>query len=114
MNRFLGRHPQTSFKSNSTDLILDNINNKDKIPGRVVILDAKKKDMGCQRFTHVEKNLIIAATDMPDYDDRDAVRGHNSADNHYSKLRVSGQIYGTSKLYKDQKVAGEAIKFVAV
>jgi hypothetical protein len=108
VNRFLGRHPQTSF-ANSTETLLEH--SRDKVPGRVVILHANKKDMGCHRFTLVEKNLIVAATDMPEYDDRESVDGHNT---HYSKLRVKGRIYGMSGLYKDRDVAHEAIKFVAV
>ncbi len=107
MNRFLGRHPQTSFVS-ATEKLLDHA--QDKVPGRVVILRANKKDMGCHRFNLDEKNLIVAATDMPEYDDRKTVDGPT----HYSKLRVGGRVYGVSGLYKDLHVAHEAIKFVAV
>jgi hypothetical protein len=110
VNRFLDRHPQTGFDINETDSLLGDY--ADKVPGKVVILQANKKDMGSHRFTMLEKNLIIAATDMPDYDDRESVDGHN-ADNHYSKLRKKGKIYGMSGLYKDWNVANEAIKFEA-
>ncbi len=65
-----------------------------------------KWDMGAHRFTLVDKNLIVAATDMPDYDDRE-----NSSDRpHYSKThnRKEG-IYGLQKLYTDRNVANEVI-----
>ena len=97
------------------------INNKGKIqiPGRVVIdsqCKTRRTRAVVQRFSaHVKNNLIITATctrtHLPDCN---AVRGHNSANNQYSSnLRKNGRINVKSKkLYKDQKVAVEAIKFV--
>lgn len=83
------------------------------IPGRTVLLEGNKKDMGCHRFTLREKNLIIAATDMENFDDRSTILDHNEG-NHYSKLRKSGRIYGTAGLFKDTKNSNEVIKFVLV
>lgn len=111
INKFLGRHPQTSFETNSTDKLLQN--SRAKVPGRLIFLRGNKQDMGAYRFTLLEKNLILAATDMPDYDDRSTVNGHSN-ENHYSKLRhQKGRVYGMSGLYKDRNVANTVIKFVA-
>jgi len=82
------------------------------IPGRFLLLDAKKEDMGAYRFTLGEKNLIIAATDMPDFDDRTSLDGHDE-NSHYSKLKKRGRVYGMSGLYKDDLPSNEAIKFVS-
>ena len=98
INRFLGRHPQTSFKpTNSTDYL-----NED-VPGRFIILKAKKKDMGSYRFTSIEKNAIVAATDLPDSNDRRFSLGFTRKD-HYS---------GESRLYTDNNTANDAIRFEA-
>jgi hypothetical protein len=76
------------------------------------LLDAEKHDMGCHRFTLGEKNLIIAATDMPDFDDRTSADGHDEK-SHYSKLKKHGRVYGMSGLYTDGLPSNEAIKFVS-
>lgn len=55
--------------------------------------------------------MIVAATDMADFDDRSTLAGHDEA-NHYSKLKKYGRVYGTFGLYKDNKSANEVIKFV--
>jgi hypothetical protein len=40
------------------------------IPGRTIILQQNKQDMGAHRFTWMERNLMVAVMDMPEYDDR--------------------------------------------
>jgi len=82
-----------------------------RIPGRTVILSQNKWDMGAHRFTWEERNLVVAATDMPDYDDRDKLEG-NEKQNHYSDTHVKFGVYGLDKLYVDREVAGEDIKVV--
>ena len=64
--------------------------------------------MGAHRFTLVEQNLVVAATDMPDYDDREKLVDQE----HYSKTHVKTGIYGLEKLYVDNKKANEDIRIV--
>jgi hypothetical protein len=109
INRYLGRHAQTTF-ANFTDA---SIADKQKlmIPGKVILLHSNKNDMGSHRFTLRDKNLIVAATDMEGFDDRSTLVGHDEA-NHYSKLKKHGRVYGTVGLYKDNISANEVIKFI--
>jgi hypothetical protein len=69
--------------------------------------------MGSHRFTLLDKNLIVAATDMDGFDDRSMLIGHDEA-SHYSKLKKHGRVYGTVGLYKDNNSspANEVIKFI--
>lgn len=76
------------------------------VPGRTVILEQNKNDMGAHRFTLEERHLIIAATDMPDYDDRPV------SIEHYSKTHEKAGVYGLRKLYTDGKRANEEIRIV--
>jgi len=76
------------------------------IPGRTIILQQNKADMGAHRFTWVEKNLMVAATDMPDYDDRPPTLVH------YSKTHGKAGVYGVKKLYTDNIKADEKIRLV--
>jgi hypothetical protein len=62
--------------------------------------------MGAHRFTLLEKNMVVAATDMPDYDDRE----HLEDQEHYSKTHVKTGIYGLDKLYIDNHKANEVIR----
>ena len=106
VNRFLGRHPQAAFETNSKEY------SNEQIPGRVIILKSNKKDMGSHRFTLIEKNQIVAATDMPDSDDRKISLGYTK-ENHYSITRKRGEIFGASGLYADKNIANEMIRFKA-
>lgn len=65
--------------------------------------------MGAHRFTLIEKNMVVAATDMPDYDDREQLEGDDSQE-HYSKTHVKTGIYGLDKLYIDSHKANEVIR----
>ena len=62
--------------------------------------------MGAHRFTLLEKNMVVAATDMPDYDDRQQIEDQE----HYSKTHVKTGIYGLDKLYIDNHKANEVIR----
>ena len=119
INSVLGRHPQTSFEagdidpfqsersaSRMEDVPVDDL--RHKIPGRTVILHQNKWDMGAHRFTWEEENLVIDATDMPDYDDREKIEGGT----YYSDTHVKFGIYGLDKLNEDQKIANEDIRVV--
>jgi Glycosyltransferase sugar-binding region containing DXD motif len=48
------------------------------IPGRSILLRQNKADMGSHRFTNADENLIVAVTDMPEYDDRPKSIAHYS------------------------------------
>ena len=105
VNKALGRHGQTQFEPGQVDPI-----NTGSIPGRTIILKQNKWDMGAHRFTLLEKNLVVAATDMPDYDDRDKLQEKE----HYSKTHVKTGIYGLEKLYEDNRKANEDIKLIVL
>ena len=47
--------------------------------------------MGAHRFTFLEKNLVVAATDLPDSDDRD--KQAKPPAEHYSKTHVKVSKY---------------------
>jgi hypothetical protein len=64
--------------------------------------------MGAHRFTFLEKNLVVAATDLPDADDR--TKQEKPAE-HYSKTHVKTGVYGVDKLYVDNAKANEELRF---
>ena len=124
VNKVLGRHGQTSFEAGEIDLWerskqaalekgtefiigVDDKPNK-KIPGRTIILHQNKWDMGSHRFTFLEKNLVVAATDLPDADDR---ANQEKPQEHYSKTHVKAGIYGLDRLYTDDVRANEELRF---
>lgn len=140
INRVLGRHGQTSFRpgeitgiwdsndrsktKQGTSFVIgladDNAdhNNNARLPGRTIILHQNKWDMGAHRFTFVEENLVIAATDLPDADDlaasHDKTKEKKASETppreHYSKTHVKTGIYGVEHLYTDRKIAYEDIR----
>ena len=118
INHVLRRHLQTGFIPGDLDIheegrntqgpqwVLNSDDMRSSIPGRTVILKKSNIDMGAQRFTFLEKNMIVAATDMPDYDDRKQLKdGHP----HYSKAHGQG-IYGVENVYHDNYIANENIR----
>lgn len=64
--------------------------------------------MGAHRFTFLEKNLVVAATDLPDADDR---ANQEKPPEHYSKTHVKAGIYGLERLYTDSLKANEELRF---
>jgi len=124
VNKVLGRHGQTTFEAGEIDLWERNkqsalekgtefvigVDDKPskKIPGRAVILQQNKNDMGSHRFTFVEKNLVVAATDLPDSDDR---KKQEKAPEHYSNSHVKVGIYGLDRVYTDFDRANENLRF---
>eukprot|EP00984_Skeletonema_dohrnii_P003947 scaffold1354_cov152-Skeletonema_dohrnii-CCMP3373.AAC.1 len=100
VNEVMGRPLQQTFEHG--DLITDV-----EVPGRTVILNQNKGDMGAHRFTWMDKNLIVAATDMPGTDD-----GHKeSKREHYSKTFNRATLYGYDKVYTDREIAHERVVF---
>jgi mannosyltransferase OCH1-like enzyme len=84
-----------------------------RIPGRTIILHQEKWDMGSHRFTFVEKNLVVAATDLEDSDDRaNQAATSGKKTEHYSKTHAATGIYGLEGLYTDRKSANEDVRFL--
>ncbi|KAL9187784.1 hypothetical protein ACHAXT_006162 [Thalassiosira profunda] len=118
INDLMGRHMQTEFDLGEIDIWQSEKESSDEgsqvspddprhlVPGRTVILEQNKNDMGAHRFTWADRHLIIAATDMPDYDDRPPTKEH------YSKTKEQSGIYGLRKLYTNTKRANEEIRIV--
>ena len=119
LNDVLQRHRQTGFEYGEIDLFqnekkaqgdskhagvtVDREDPRLLIPGRSLLLRQNKADMGSHRFTNDAENLIIAVTDMPEYDDRP------KSIEHYSKSHVKIGVYGLTKLYTDSKRANEEV-----
>jgi hypothetical protein len=84
--------------------------NKDAdVPGRTIILHQDKWDMGSHRFTFLEQNQVVAATDLEDSNDRDNQQTTGKKTEHYSKTHRAVGIYGLDGLYKDKIRADEDI-----
>lgn len=92
MNRVMNRHLQQSH--------IPGAKAHDE-HGRTIILHQNKWDMGAHRFTNLEQNLVIAATDLPDGDDL----AEQSKNAHYSKAHAKFGIYGLEHLYDPDFVA---------
>ncbi|KAL7461497.1 hypothetical protein ACHAXS_001917 [Conticribra weissflogii] len=108
LNEVMGREVQTSFVEG--DLEIPGGGRPEGVPGRTIILQQNKWDMGAHRFTWVENNLVVAATDMPDYDDRQELEGSDKEQTaHYSKTQTRTDLYGLEKLYVDRNIAHERI-----
>ena len=126
INDVLGRHMQEPYEPGDIDIweterleqgggeggekglgiVVDPGDPRLLIPGRTIILQQNKQDMGAHRFTWAEENLVVAATDMPDYDDRPPTLVH------YSKTHSKAGVYGVKKLYADNVKADEKIRLV--
>jgi hypothetical protein len=64
--------------------------------------------MGSHRFTFLEKNLVVAATDLPNANDRE---NQENPPEHYSKTHVKTGVYGLDHLYVDNRRANEEVRF---
>jgi mannosyltransferase OCH1-like enzyme len=125
LNDVLKRHRQTGFDYGEIDVFetekkkhatngnssskrmlvsVDHADPRLLIPGRSLLLRQNKEDMGAHRFTNTAANLIVAATDMPEYDDRP------KSIEHYSKSHVKFGVYGLTKLYNNNKRANEEVR----
>lgn len=87
-----------------------------RIPGRTIILHQNKWDMGAHRFTFLEQNLVVAATDLPNSNDleKEDSEENNGGEQHehYSKTHAKTGIYGLHHLYNDDQQANEVIRIV--
>jgi len=133
INRSLGRHGQTAFEPGEihqwtgeqrqrtltgTSFVVgadDHVSSR--VPGRTIILNQNKWDMGSHRFTWEERNLVVAATDLPDSNDRENSKKEDKDEGsgggeHYSKTHAVHGVYGVEGLYVDRISANEDIKIV--
>mmetsp|Transcript_19621 Transcript_19621/g.30248 ORF Transcript_19621/g.30248 Transcript_19621/m.30248 type:complete len:755 (-) Transcript_19621:44-2308(-) len=102
INEVMGRNRQTQFEPGT----LPDPQHK-LFPGRAIILNQNKWDMGAHRFTLLEENMVVAATDMPDYEDRPV-----SDKKHYSETHARVGVYGLEGLYVNKHKANEDIRIL--
>jgi hypothetical protein len=127
VNKVLGRNEQESFKAGELDLwdqrnltslergtkFVIGVDNEPsrKFPGKTVILHENIYDMGSLRITRLDKNMVVAATNLPDSND---FKNQKRPPEHYSKLHVKpGQkgVYGLNGVYSDDVRANEELTF---
>ena len=101
INTVIGRHMQSHLSPG----VLNTDDATVNIPGRSIIISQNKEDMGWHRFTWLEKNIVIAGTDMPNYDDR-GNRQHYSDKGEAQKQAL----FGTKNIYTDFFSKNEDIK----
>lgn len=104
MNRVLGRDAQSQFETSDQASMWN-------IPGRTLILKQNKVDMGAHRFTFVDKNTLVAATDMPGSNDLEHVNDEK-APIHYSKVHQASRMYGVKNVYTHKAEANEDIRII--
>jgi len=70
--------------------------------------------MGAHRFTLLEQNIVVAATDFPGDDRSQQPTEDEGGTPHYSKLhmRQRGYTYGSRNLYVEKPKANEEIRIV--
>jgi hypothetical protein len=112
INDVLGRHMQTHITPGEIDIwdltVLKSMGDEIHfIPGRTIILSQNKSDMGAHRFTYLEKNLLVAATDMPEYDDRKDIKHYSD-----SKKEKMQPLFGTKDVYHDFVPVHETINVI--
>lgn len=79
----------------------------DNIQGRIIILGQNKNDMGSHRFTSLENNILVAATDMPGYQDRNGAKHYSD-----SKSEKRYVLFGMKDVFKNLTPSNEVIKLV--
>jgi hypothetical protein len=106
VNRALQRDASTSFAPGVLDVAHGSA-------GRTVILRQDKNDMGAHRFTNMELNLVMAATDLANAENRPnrEKKVVNLLD-HYTKIQAGTGIYGLEGLYRNATRANENIRMV--
>jgi hypothetical protein len=108
INAVVGNHLQeeiTAGEINVWELSMPH-NIKAAVPGRTVVLGQNKEDMGAHLFTWIERNIIVATTCMPNYEDA------KKSSKHYSDNKKRNIIFGLENIYKDLTPANEMIQLV--
>ena len=94
-----------------------------KIPGEVMVLALDKNDLGALRMTDVERNTIVASTDMPGLTKtplnvRSTTAGSRAVGNqrppHYSFAGKGDHIWGTKFVYSDALAANMKFEMLVV
>jgi hypothetical protein len=99
INSILGKDMQSTIEPGE----LSTMGHDHLIPGKTIILSQNKTDIGMShRFTWDDKNLIVATTDMPNYEDNTQKRKHYS-----DSTREMKGIFGLKNVYKDMNIANE-------
>jgi hypothetical protein len=109
VNRVLGRSPIASFHAGDLDVASYNMN----IRGRTILLYQGKQDMGAHRFTDIDQNLVVCATDLPDAEN--GIKSNLTLTRpvrHYTTLQGKRIIYGLEGLYVNDIRANEDIRIV--
>ena len=79
--------------------------------GDALILLGDRQDMGTFRFSDVDRNLIVASTDMPSLSkgsfDKQTINRKKHA--HYSKTEYASDVYGENGVYVDRLVTNEEV-----
>jgi hypothetical protein len=117
LNAVLGEHFQSHITPGEiitwNNSALNNWDPDDKeqpfIEGRTVILAQNKNDMGSHRFTFVEKNMVVATTDMPNYDDRNGVKHYSD-----SKNEKRHTLFGMKGIFKNSFKVNQIIKLTVI
>jgi len=131
LNRVLGRNGQQShvpgelqdlwsgeqreMTKEGTSFVLVDDNDtllEHRLPGRTIILHQNKWDMGAHRFTFLEQNVVVAATDLPDSNDRENLEDEGAKTQHYSKTHAKIGVYGVEHLYENNERSNENIRIV--
>jgi hypothetical protein len=109
LNRVLRRDLQTQFDPGDVQMPAREVDGSNEtfahIPGRTVILQQSKKEMGAHRFIHRDLDLIVAGTDFPKSEDDPATIKKR----HYRYIRSGSVLFGLNNVYRDQEKANEDI-----
>lgn len=104
INDVIGRHMQAHIPPG--ELQFDHSTStfgKVSIQGRTLILGQNKTEMGAHRFSHPDRKIIVATTDMPDYDDIKKKQ-------HYSASKKERTLFGLKGIYRNLSPANEYIE----
>jgi hypothetical protein len=109
INQVLRRDLQTQFEAGDVQMPSRGVDGSKEtfvnIPGRTVILQQNKKEMGAHRFIRQDLDLIVAATDLPQSEDDQGTARRR----HYRNSRNESMIFGIENVYRDQEQANEDI-----
>ena len=121
VNEALGKDPVSKFRVGSESATMSSQN----IPGDSFILVLDKNDLGALRMTDVDRNVIVATTDMQGLS-KDPIKtspsnrlGGVTKNNrapgerppHYSLAGKGDWLWGTRYVYSDDLTANEIIRF---
>lgn len=70
--------------------------------------------MGAFRFSDIDRNIIVASTNMPDVEKSAMLvsSGSSVQRNHYSKSETGVDVYGSDNVYIDKVVTNEKVQLL--